>query len=82
MHIFAILFLLFALFPLPASAYVGPGLIIMGNILGPFILLLPFLLLLLVLLARWWFKKIKHQKAQKKMAENQANKAEDENTEK
>jgi|GEM_PF-5944310 len=49
-----------------AQAYVGPGLIVMGNFLGPFLLLVPFLLLLLILLLRWWFKKLKHQISEKK----------------
>jgi uncharacterized membrane protein len=62
-----------------AQAYVGPGLIIMGNFLGPFLLLVPFLLLLLILALRWWFKKLKYQISQKKNAANDEKASEGEN---
>ena len=44
-----------------AQAYVGPGLVVVGNLLGPFVLLIPFLLLLAVLFLRWWIKKLKRR---------------------
>lgn len=74
-----LLFLSLLLVPMQAQAYVGPGLIVMGNILGPLLLLMPFVLLLLVLSLRWWVKKIKHSAGQKKMQENALKQEDDQN---
>tara|TARA_R110000868_G_scaffold281504_1_gene541822 strand:- start:717 stop:977 length:261 start_codon:yes stop_codon:yes gene_type:complete len=62
-----------------AQAYVGPGLIIMGNFLGPFLLLIPFLLLLLILALRWWFKKLKYKMMQKKSQPSETKREDSEN---
>tara|TARA_R110002124_G_scaffold287365_1_gene474194 strand:- start:134087 stop:134350 length:264 start_codon:yes stop_codon:yes gene_type:complete len=44
-----------------AYAYVGPGLIVMGNIFGPLLIFIPFLLLLVFFALRWGVKKMRRQ---------------------
>jgi uncharacterized membrane protein len=76
---FGLVLLMLAVSSAAAQAYVGPGLIIMGNFLGPFLLLVPFFLLLLILLLRWWFKKLKHQIKHKRNAGDERKAPEGEN---
>ena len=76
----AIVMTLMLVYSSSASAYVGPGLIVMGNIFGPLLIFIPFVLLLLFFAVRWWFKKMRRNLMVKKDNQDDVKSDDDKNS--